>query len=72
MFSVVKVRAEQKRGDYSDPGWYRQPAGTQAREWKGTVPEPARANAGSAAAPPAIPGKGAEVNIRKPSGHGSH
>jgi manganese oxidase len=72
MFSMLKVRGGQKPGDYKDPGWYRQPPGTQAFEWKGTVPEPARARAGSAAAPAAIPGTGAEVNIRKPSGHGSH
>jgi hypothetical protein len=32
MFTVMKVRRGQKRGDYSDPGWYRQPPGTQAHE----------------------------------------
>ncbi|MDT9002215.1 copper oxidase [Paucibacter sp. APW11] len=31
MFSVLKVRREQKPGDYSDPGWYAAPAGTVAR-----------------------------------------
>jgi FtsP/CotA-like multicopper oxidase with cupredoxin domain len=30
MFTVVKVRADQARGDYSDPGWYRAPPGTMA------------------------------------------
>ena len=30
MFSVLKVRSEQPRDDYSDPGWYEPPAGTQA------------------------------------------
>ena len=31
MFTTLKVRADQKPGDYSDPGWYAQPPGTQAR-----------------------------------------
>lgn len=30
MFTVLKVRADQKTGDYSDPGWYAQPKGTQS------------------------------------------
>jgi len=30
MFTVFKVRAEQPRGDYSDPGWYSPPPGTIA------------------------------------------
>ena len=30
MFTVLKVRADQKAGDYSDPGWYAQPKGTQS------------------------------------------
>jgi len=30
MFSVLKVRAEQPRDDYSDPGWYEPPPGTMA------------------------------------------
>ena len=31
MFTVVKVRDDQAPGDFSDPGWYRNPAGTVAR-----------------------------------------
>ena len=42
MFTSVKVRKDQKPGDYKDPGWYPQPAGTQAFEWTGALPEPAR------------------------------
>jgi len=42
MFTVLKVRPDQKPGDYSDPGWYQQPAGTQAYEWTGSMPEPQR------------------------------
>jgi FtsP/CotA-like multicopper oxidase with cupredoxin domain len=34
MFTTVKIRKEQKPGDYNDPGWYRQPAGTVAYEMK--------------------------------------
>ena len=30
MFTVFKVRAEQPRGDYNDPGWYEPPPGTIA------------------------------------------
>lgn len=36
MFSVLKVRAEQPQGDYSDPGWYTPPASTMAYR---TLPE---------------------------------
>jgi manganese oxidase len=42
MFSILKVRAEQKAGDYSDPGWYKHPKGEVAFEWTGSLPEPAR------------------------------
>lgn len=30
MFTMLKVRAEQPQGDYSDPGWYSPPSGTMA------------------------------------------
>jgi hypothetical protein len=39
MFSVVKVREGIDRDDYSDPGWYANPPGTQAYEWTGELPE---------------------------------
>ncbi len=38
MFTVLKVREGLARGDYKDPGWYRHPEGTVAREWTGEVP----------------------------------
>jgi manganese oxidase len=67
MFTVVKVRRDQKPGDYANPGWYRHPPGTVAHEFTGAVPLAPRA----AAAPST--GRPAEVRIRKPgSGHAGH
>jgi FtsP/CotA-like multicopper oxidase with cupredoxin domain len=34
MFTMVKVRKDQKPGDYKDPGWYKHPAGTVSYELK--------------------------------------
>jgi len=64
MFTVVKVRADVKAGDYRDPGWYKHPAGSVAREWTGAAPaktsaEPAKAT-------------GVEMKARKPGGHSHH
>jgi len=74
MFSVLKVRREQKPGDYSDPGWYQQPPGTQAFEWTGALPDPARFKAESVGLMPlAEPAaKVVQVQVRKPSGHAGH
>jgi len=38
MFTVVKIREGLARGDFKDPGWYRQPEGSAAYEWKGILP----------------------------------
>ncbi len=35
MFSVVKVREGLSAGDYKDPGWFKNPEGTVAYEYKG-------------------------------------
>ncbi len=72
MFTVIKVRKDQKRGDYSDPGWYKHPAGTVAYEWTGELPALNRnGNAGRGSMPvknkPEV-----EVTVRKPHGHGGH
>ena len=75
MFSVVKVRADQRASDYSDPGWYKHPAGTVAYEWTGALAQPARFKAeGTGSMPPvARPAKEVEVKVRKPNGgHSSH
>ena len=49
------------RDDYKDPGWYKQPPGTQATEWTGALPAPARAEAPDS--------DGSTINVRKPTGH---
>lgn len=73
MFTIVKVRKDQKRGDYSDPGWYKHPAGTVAYEWKGATAEPVRnKSAGGQAMPYADKPMEMEMNVRKPSGHEHH
>jgi FtsP/CotA-like multicopper oxidase with cupredoxin domain len=76
MFSVVKVRPDQPRGDYRDPGWYAHPPGQAAYEWTGSLREPARfAAEGGGSMPTAKAAKGArdvEVRVRKPAGHAGH
>ncbi|MES2424675.1 MAG: copper oxidase [Pseudomonadota bacterium] len=73
MFSMVKVRKNQKAGDYSDPGWYQQPPGTQAFEWTGALPNPARFKAeGGSSMPLAKKLPNIEVDARKPTGHAGH
>ena len=49
MFSSLKIRPGLAKGDYKDPGPYRNPPGTLAYEWKG-APPPAPAKAGQPAA----------------------
>jgi hypothetical protein len=74
MFSVLKVRRDQRAGDYKDPGWFRQPPGTQAREWTGPVAVPARSTSEGGQSMPLKqpPARETEVRIRKPSGHAGH
>ncbi len=72
MFTVVKVRKDQKPGDYKDPGWYKHPAGTTAYEWQGAMSEPARSNAPGGQSIPAANAPEVEIHVRKPSGHGDH
>ncbi len=74
MFSVVKVRASQKAGDYKDPGWFKHPPGTVAHEFTGALAEPARFKAEAADSMKAAgkPAQATEVRVRKPSGHAGH
>jgi hypothetical protein len=61
MFSVIKVRDAIARDDYRDPGWYRHPTGTVAREFTGPTPPTASAAEGGGAG-------SAPLTVRKP-GH---
>ena len=68
MFTVMKVRKNQKRGDYSDPGWFKHPPGTVARR----VDAPADAPRAPQAASPQGHASDIEVQVRKPAGHDGH
>ncbi|MRW88797.1 multicopper oxidase domain-containing protein [Duganella sp. FT80W] len=57
MFTVVKVREGLARNDYKDPGWYRHPKGTVAREWSGETPAAPRAPG----VPPSKPSEAMDV-----------
>jgi hypothetical protein len=63
MFTVFKVRKDQKPGDYKDPGPYQFPAGTVAHEWTGAAPPAARPKASADNAP-------AVARVVKPNGQG--
>jgi FtsP/CotA-like multicopper oxidase with cupredoxin domain len=70
MFTTLKVRADQKPGDYSDPGDYKQPPGTQSYEYTGPVVTTPRAPQAQEVAPkPAVAPAG---NVRKPENHKHH
>jgi hypothetical protein len=74
MFSVIKVRRDQKPGNYKDPGWFKHPAGTVAQEYTGALAEPARKNSQGGQSMPRIsqPSTPTEVQVRKPNGHEGH
>ena len=75
MFTVFKVRKDQKPGDYTDPGWYQHPPGTVAYEFAGALPDPARFKAEGGGSMPSLarPNPDVEVKVRKPTGgHGKH
>jgi hypothetical protein len=74
MFSVLKVRKDQKPGDYSDPGWFQHPAGTVAREYTGPVAQPLRPPNGTtpSATSSQKPLATAPLQARKPHAHGGH
>jgi FtsP/CotA-like multicopper oxidase with cupredoxin domain len=74
MFSVLKVRRNQKAGDYSNPGWYQHPPGSVAAEYTGALAQPAHSPAPGQAAMRAMnmPAQEVEVQVRKPVGHAGH
>ena len=73
MFTLIKVRKDQKPGDYSEPGWYQHPTGTVAWEWKGGVPEAPTSSSAGGQAMPSQPGASpTELRARKPHTHDGH
>ncbi|QGZ42584.1 multicopper oxidase [Pseudoduganella flava] len=68
MFTLVKVRQGQARGDYRDPGHYKHPKGTVAYEWTGELP-PAPSAPGMT---PLAPAQGKPVDVRRGGGHDHH
>ena len=71
MFTVVKVREGLARNDYRDPGWYKHPPGTVAREWNGAAPVAQRAAPRPQSATQASAAE-LELRARKPAGHSGH
>jgi hypothetical protein len=67
MFTVVKVREGLAPNDYKDPGWFKNPEGTVAFEWKGEAPEAPRSSDGHEDR-----AGGVELKAVKPKGHGGH
>jgi hypothetical protein len=59
---VLKVRKDQKPGDYTDPGWYEAPANTRARLYEGPLPESLRQKS--------VPDAGKAADLH--SGHQGH
>ena len=74
MFGVLKVRHDQKPGDYGSPGLYKQPPPTQAFEWTGSLRDPAGFKSQSQGAMPMAEtlAKPVQVQVRKPSGPMDH
>jgi FtsP/CotA-like multicopper oxidase with cupredoxin domain len=68
MFTTVKIRRGLARNDFKDPGWYRQPAGTGAREWTGPIPPATRAPQQTGT--PAL--NETTIDIRKGESHHEH
>ena len=65
MFTTLKVRKNQAPGDYSDPGAYAQPTGTQAYAWTGqTLQAPTQVNLPTAPQATAKPAGQSPVELR--------
>lgn len=64
MFTVLKVRDNQAKDDYCDPGWYDSPKGTTAWLYEGEEPETVRAESATST--------GHDLQVRKPTGHSGH
>lgn len=70
MFSVRKVRRDQKPGGHKDPGWFKQPPGTTAYELTASIGEPVGAKSkAQASMPRSDKNNKVEVQVRRPMGH---
>ena len=67
MFSVLKVRKDQPKGDYKNPGWYQHPKGTVAYEWQGKPLVEDRSGKAGASAMPRTSSQEIEVKVQKPN-----
>ena len=65
MFTTVKIRDGLARNDYKDPGAFKHPRGTVAREVINDLPPVERAKV-------VVPDGGAEMSVRKPMGNMKH
>lgn len=65
MFTTVKVREKVASNDYKDPGYFKHPKGTVAREVINDLPPVERSKVN-------IPDGGMEMSVRKPTGHSGH
>lgn len=65
MFTTVKVRDGLARNDYKDPGYFKHPKGTVAREVINDLPPVSRAA-------PSNTEEGVEMSVRKPTNHTGH
>ena len=69
VFAVLpQVREGQARGDYRDPGHYKHPPGTVAREWTGDLPPAPQAPGMPQLAPP----QGKPLDLKRGGGHEHH
>jgi manganese oxidase len=77
MFTTVKVRANQAKDDYKDPGDYQFPKNTVAYEWTGESMNPITAPTSRGGDIDAATGKVKDmremtVTVRKPNNHTGH
>lgn len=74
MFSVLKVRKDQKPNNYKNTEWYKHPPGTVAEPYKGEIATTNRSNSAGDQLMPKLSKstKDIEIHIRKPASHGKH
>ena len=72
MFTALKVRADQKPNDYSDPGNYQQPPSTQSFEYTGPAASAPQAPGATASSAKARDNGTVTGTAQKPKGHAHH